>query len=451
MRLFSKIFLSFWLVMILVLVTNLTVTWIQALNFESGEQSEHVAVLAKQAIQHYQQDGVDGLKHWRRKLHRKTHLRIILLNNNKLDVTGRPLPPHVNALLHGRLEDFYRGRQTWRGNDRPKHLFFRKFDRPALWPVTTEQGQTYNFVVLNPHEISDHLYGYEMIFWRVIITGLVVALFALALSIYLVKPVRALQLASRKLAEGDLSSRAGKQVVTRRDEIGELGQDFDAMANKIQALLESQQRLLRDVSHELRSPLARLRMALEIARKRSGESNELDRMELEAERINDLIDDILQLVRLKTSLQQLICQNIDLATLLRQLADNANLGPPRVIVKTENNAQFSADPKLLNRALNSIIENALKYSEGNVELTGTAVNDEISIHIRDHGSGVDDSLLDKLFIPFFRADEARHYRTGGYGLGLAIAAQSVQAHNGNINAQNHPDGGLDVHIRLPIA
>lgn len=445
-RLFWKIFFSFWLVMILIIVTNLLVTWVQAERFSAGEHSEHVAELAEEAVEAFEKGGITEYQGWRHRLYRKTEMKVMLLDHSYREVTGKPVHPELIALLQGRFRDYRRDHD----DDHRSRPLFKRHERPVTWQLANSTGERFTFVLLNPRQLSDHLYAKTTVLWRIGISSLIVTIIALLLSLYLVKPIRQLQATSRKLAEGNLASRVPKRLGQRKDELGELGRDFDTMAEKIEALIVGQQHMLRDVSHELRTPLARLRIALELARKRSGESPELDRMELEAERINALIDDILQLVRLNTAQQELHTERLPLCELLRDLAEDANLREERVSVRCEDGDTLKADRKLICRAIDNVIQNALKYSEGKITLSADREAEHHLIRIRDHGPGVKEEQLESLFSPFYRTDEARSRTTGGYGLGLAIAAQAVQAHQGQISARNHPEGGLEISIRLPL-
>ena len=457
-RLYWKIFFAFWLVMILVIVTNLAVTWMQVRHFQDSEQqSEHISELAQIAADIYEKSGRKALILWKNKLFHRTDLRVLLLDEHNRQVNGRPLPPYFKDLLEGRPRGGRDDRQRFRNSYDKKDLegqltrkqFFDKRFRPIIWPTISTNGNRYHFVVLNPHELSDHLYSSSTLLWRIGISVLIVVLVALLLSHYLVKPIRLLQHASRKLADGDLNNRVSESMGKRRDELGQLGLDFDTMAHQIQGLLEGQQQMLRDISHELRTPLARLRIALELARKRSGESNELDRMELEAEQINELIDEILCLVRLNSGQNDYLPSKLELVSLLRPLVDDANFEQQRVILEAPEATIIQGDDKLLYRAIENIVRNALKYSEGKVQVKLEPHADRVNISITDNGPGVDESCLERLFEPFFRADQARERESGGYGLGLAIAAKAIKLHQGTITARNRESSGLEVIISLP--
>ncbi|MCW8887100.1 MAG: ATP-binding protein [Motiliproteus sp.] len=459
-RLYWKIFFAFWLVMILIISTNLAVTWFQYQHFKDSEQEqEHISELAFQAANLFEQKGSPGLVKWQDKLKRRTELKVALLDENNIPVTRQLLPPRFKKLFDRRQRPKYRDHdheddndEYWESKKRDgRHGFFRdRKERPLIWPINSASGNRYHFVIFNPHELVDHLYSGSTILWRIGISIAIVALFAMLLSHYLVRPVRLLQRASRKLADGDLDSRVSAAIGSRRDELGELGQDFDTMAHRIQQLIEGQQQMLRDVSHDLRTPLARLRIALELARKRHGEATELDRMELEAERINQMIDEILNLVRLDLRPDGLHRQLTDLIALLQPLVEDANFEQTRVTLNGPTQLSCSIDAKLIYRAVENIVSNALKYSDGEIQLLLQQHPQQLELKVLDQGPGVAEEKLDRLFEPFYRVDEARQRESGGYGLGLAIAAKVIGLHGGQISARNRASGGLEVNIQLPL-
>ena len=290
------------------------------------------------------------------------------------------------------------------------------------------------------------------------------ALVCLALAWYLSSPTRHLRDATRRLAAGDLSTRVAKDMGTRRDEIADLGRDFDVMAERLQELIAAQQQLLNDVSHELRSPLARLRVALELARQRQGRelTATFDRIETEAERLDQLVGEVLTLARLQTRRVGFRSDPIDLTDLIGTVADAAGFEADvegksvRVGLSETGNKHFTVrgDGELLRRALENVVRNAVRHTA-----LGTAVvielrrdgEHKIAVDVCDCGPGVGSDFLPKLFEPFARPDASRGRSSGGYGLGLAIARRAVHAHGGTIAACNRQPNGLCVTIELPLA
>jgi two-component system sensor histidine kinase CpxA len=251
----------------------------------------------------------------------------------------------------------------------------------------------------------------------------------------------------------------GAPLDQRKDEFGQLALDMDEMAGRLQVSQKANQRLLRDVSHELRSPLARLRVALEIARNKDQNQvpEELNRIELESERLEKLVDEVLGLLRETSAPLELKKQRFDLAELLQDLVETVNyeIGEGREQIGLELHAPLilDADRELLWRVIENLLRNALIHSgdAGGINITAGPVTDnDIQINVRDSGPGIAENHIERIFEPFYRIDEARNRASGGHGLGLAIAASAVRRHGGRISASNRQDGGLDVKVVLPV-
>ena len=259
------------------------------------------------------------------------------------------------------------------------------------------------------------------------------------------------QLASRRLADGDL----GTRIVVRDqggDETDELARDFNSMAAQIEQQIQSQKRLLSDVSHELRSPLARLRIALALAeRDAENRDKHLGRIDNEAERLEELIAQLLHSQTANTNLDV----HIDLATLLKELCADASFegesAGKQVEFSTDlEEAVVATHSDLLKKTFENILRNALKYTRDNSTVTARLIRsrDEYVVRIEDHGPGVAESELEKLFDEFYREDTARPRETGGYGLGLSIAKRAITSHKGKISAENTANG-LEITVRIP--
>jgi len=294
---------------------------------------------------------------------------------------------------------------------------------------------------------------------RLGVAAIISALFSWLLARYLAAPLGQLSRASRQLATGDLSVRVGAPLGQRRDEFGQLAQDMDEMASRLQMLQQANQRLLRDVSHELRSPLARLGVALEIARnKKPGVvADELDRIELESGRLERLVDEVLGLLRESSGAQDLKLSDFDLAELLGDLVDTVNYevsderGP--IALQTRPPLKLEADRELLWRVFENILRNALIHSRdaGGIEIHANPVDGgQVQVRVLDKGPGIDEALIGRIFEPFFRVEEARDRDSGGHGLGLAIAASAIRRHGGRISAINRKEGGLEVRVVIPV-
>lgn len=296
---------------------------------------------------------------------------------------------------------------------------------------------------------------------RLLVAAVISALVSFLLARYLAAPLGQLSRASRRLATGDLSARVGEPLDRNRDEFGQLARDMDEMAARLQVAQEANRRLLRDVSHELRSPLARLRVALEIARNKDQSQvvEELNRIELESERLEALVDEVLGILHESSGSQQLNITRFDLAELLQDLVETVNYeitdkGKP-IELKTPLPLPLEADRDLLWRVFENLLRNALMHGGDSVAVdVSTEPSDrEIIIRVTDTGPGIAEQHLARIFEPFYRVDEARA-RTGGghytgHGLGLAIAASAVRRHGGRISAHNRQGGGLEVRVVLP--
>jgi two-component system sensor histidine kinase CpxA len=280
---------------------------------------------------------------------------------------------------------------------------------------------------------------------------------------YLAAPVDRLRLAIRQMAGGDLNVRVLPALRGRQDDLGLLAADLDTMAERLRLQLEAKQQLLRDVSHELRSPLARLQLALSLARREDGAvERHLARIECEAQRLEALIARTLKLVSLERPVHALEQVSVDVGELLRTIvadvAIEADAQGCLVQVQAQGPLLVSGDPELLRSAFENVIRNAVRYSPVGawVGITAHRLAGEehpgglLEVVIRDQGPGVPEKELGLIFEPFYRVDAARgHGSTGGEGLGLAIAAGAVALHGGGIDARNLAAGGLLMTIRLP--
>lgn len=295
----------------------------------------------------------------------------------------------------------------------------------------------------------------QNVLFAIVVSGIV----CFGLAKYLAAPLREVRDVSYRLAAGDLQARAGPTVGNRRDEIGDLVRDFDTMASRIEALVHSQQQLLSDISHELRSPLARLNVALELARRKAGPAAEADlrRLETEATRMNDLIGRVLSLARAESPDSAHPFEVVELVDVVQVVADDAayEAGQQGKTVRFEavGNPLVVGSAELLASAVDNVVRNAVRYTpEGTaVEIRLSALQHEVVTSVRDHGPGVPAAELERIFTPFHRVDAGRHRDAGGYGLGLAIARRAVALHKGTIAASPAEGGGLEVTIRLPRA
>lgn len=290
-----------------------------------------------------------------------------------------------------------------------------------------------------------------------IFAGSVVSLlFAALLAWYFARPIRSLRTAFDDVANGKLDTRIGTAMNTRRDELADLGGNFDRMAERLQNLIEGQRRLLHDVSHELRSPLARLQAAADLMRQQPERAPEfVARIERDTARMDRLVGELLTLARLDAGIGDTPRETIDLVALIEEIAEDARLEAEsrdcRIELAPGAPATVSGNPDLLRRALENVLRNALRHSPlgGCVAISITTDAGQVSIAIADSGNGVADSDLDAIFEPFYRAGNADTF--AGYGLGLAITRRVMLVHGGSVQAKNRPGGGLIVTLNLPAA
>lgn len=287
--------------------------------------------------------------------------------------------------------------------------------------------------------------------------GLLASLaFSAALAWYVAKPIRNLRGAFRAVTEGRLDTRVQSSMGGRSDELADLGRDFDRMAQQLQTHIAAQQRLLHDVSHELRSPLARLHAAIGLARQNPAKLDQtLERIERESIRLDQLVGEVLTLSRLEAGTPGAPTEAIDLMEMVASIADDAGFEAAangRGVHFTGNGEVIaSVRGELLYRAVENVIRNAAKYtapgSTVEVRASKNATTGGFEVVVSDRGSGVPESDLEAIFEPFYRADT----NTTGYGLGLAIARRAVASHGGQVRAHNRPEGGLEVTITLPLS
>ena len=444
--LFLKIFLSYWVALALffVLAIIVTITLRQRGEFAAWEARQN-AVLSE-AVQTYEQAGQPELRRYLDDLHDSQHVRAFLFDDHGQELSSRPVPHWAESVARGAMP--------------PPHDLWQRFAPSPFRRITlaASSGRHYTAVVmLPPGPIGPGGIPGMGVFIGIVSSGLVCYLLAR----YLTSPIVRLRAATQKLAAGDLSARAGKPGSRGGDEIAELVRDFDVMAERLETSVKAQARLLTDISHELRSPLARLNVALALARQRTGPGAEsaLDRIDLEANRLNDLIGELLTIARLEAGddsrqklpihmaeMLQEICSDADFEAQSRNCSVNGVIGCDPVVI---------GSPTLLHSAIENVVRNGTRYTrEGTavevcLERADTTIQHEAIIRVADSGPGVPEESLGKIFRPFYRIDDARGRQTGGVGLGLAITDRVVRLHGGTVHAENRSEGGLVVEIRLP--
>lgn len=449
--LFFKIFVSFWLSLILFASLTLWSTSHYLDNVRSRTNSvqprQHVMNHIDRAQTVASQQGLDGLRKWLRLLDKQEAIPYLLIDEKGNDLINRQVPLRIQRRILRHERRLYK--------EEHEHNYSRPHQRPIIL-----NGQRYRLVA----DFQSITLGRVLHRPRVIAVPLFIAMFisglvCFMLARYLTFPISMLRKATNKLAAGDLSQRVSPSLGSRNDEIVELANDFDHMAEQIQNLVTSHKQLLRDASHELRSPLARLQVALGLARQRSLQSDveEFDRIEREAERLNELIGQLLSLARLETDSMSLQNEAFDLTNLLENIVHDAayEAKASHRDVKILHSVPVSiyGNAVLLHSALENVIRNAIRYTDENtcVELSMSTDNtDHVILNIRDYGPGIPYDMLTRIFEPFVRVGEARDRTSGGYGLGLAIANKAISLHSGSITAHPETGKGITMVIKLPI-
>lgn len=412
-----------------------------ALTFRASEsrQSPFIMLLKVQvedAKRAYETGGRQGLATLLARFQNVTQAEIVVTDANGTDlVTGRQRPELKRSML-----DRHRP---------PAFPYSFWFERPSIIarPDSTHKYWLF-FIEQQTRRNSLFWFLQPQHFW---IMALVVLL-CYAFAFHLTSPVRALQRAVDCFGRGDLTARAETR---RRDELGQLARTFNLMADRIQLLLSAERRLLQDVSHELRSPLARLGVAIELARSGEHRDETLDRIQKEADRLNSLVGELLEVTRAEGDPSQQKMEPVRMDELLADLVYDTSI---EAEAKESELKLIAADPvsvlgdeELLRRAIENVVRNAIRYAPPNtaveIALAGTAASAEICV--RDYGPGVPEESLARIFDPFYRVDSDRNRTSGGVGLGLAIARRAIELHKGKLKARNaHP--GLLVSIELPV-
>ena len=446
--LFLRIFISFWLATLLVLATTGSVAWYRFQRDQAAWPNNRQ--LASEASNRLLVGGMEDLYRWIEETEdRYPGRHFYVVGSSGQDILQRPLPPTYRSYAN-RLRDagFFGREPPPNGRDDPL----------LLTPLFTDRDGSVYTLMIGATGVLSPLLSTDV---RVVVLAFALVISGLMcwwLARYISKPLERLQSSARSLAAGNLEARVGQEFSSRRDELGVLARDFDTMAEDIRTLIASKEDLLRAMSHELRSPLARLRVALGLARRPQADIvKQLDRIELEAERLDTLIGQMLQLSALRAAKPILPSDPIDLTSLLSEVVEDARLeasaADKQVDWKPGENLWLNGDHDLIRSAIENVLRNAVRFTEPGSAVAVSLQNErgDALIAIEDRGPGVPEAELTQIFEPFYRVAEARDRDSGGTGLGLAITARVVGLYNGQVRAQNASTGGLRVEIRLPLS
>lgn len=435
--LFTKILLWFMLTVVATTTATFYVSSIFGGNRGPGAGAARFELREARAA--WEHDGKDGLDRFLARLKDATGADASLTDINGMDVRGNGRD--WSKAIHAAPNDF----------SLRSFLPFLPFVR-----IDTGRGFTthmlskdkkYYFVAVYP--VRDPNWSIQVpqqTWWMLAI----IAILCYALARQLTSPLRRMQKTIERFGRGDFSARVNSR---RADELGQLGRTVDQMAERIEGLVKSQRRLLQDISHELRSPLARLGVAVELARGGGDPETAFNRIEREADRLNVLVGELIQVTRAEGDPAGLATESVRLDELVRVIVGDVHIEAERHHIGLDLDAceaEMEGNPELLRRAIENIVRNAIRYSPdgGNVQVSLKHVDSLYRICVRDYGQGVPEENLANIFDPFYRVEKDRGRTSGGVGLGLAIAKRAVELHHGAMRASNqHP--GLLVEIDLP--
>ncbi len=470
--LFVRIFVLFWIAMALIVGGSIAVTFtVAAHEYESRELQRRPAAIAIQASEVLGKGGVAALKKWlSANEHSIADRDLYIIGPDGQDILGRRLSDSAAR----RLEYFNRESMNEPDSEASSSLPPPPLPPPpprnfrpqrAAPQIVGPDGSTYT-VLLVPRRPS--IFGalsLPGISLMILCIALVVSAFASWwLAQHLSAPIRRIQEGARALASENLDARGGASLRVsagfedRKDELAVLARDFDAMADGLIANRAAVTRLLRDISHELRSPLARMRLAVGLARRPTADSGrQLDRLEREIERLDDLISQVLKLARLNGTDAPIEREPVDVDEMIEEIVHDANFegAAKGCTISVEGSAgqTVNGNRELLRSAIENVLRNAVRYSPPGapVEVAVERGDGGLAVSIRDRGPGVPAADLERIFEPFFRVAESRDRDSGGEGIGLAITSQVMRAHGGSATAGNRPAGGLEVRLGLPPA
>ncbi len=475
-RLFWKFFFAFWLTILLIALTAASVIWLQDRTSSPSEQQldRHATAFLSSATTIAKHGDLAALRQFLTDLNDLPFPVIYAIDSNNHELLDRNVDPDLLNFIHAQ--------------------YLQKGNQQAIQQITTKDGVSLLLFAVKPEmnvlntfttnhrppppdafrSAEDHRppspdngFGprpdhppppefISPLYWLLIaITASI--LFSGLLAWYFTRPIRDLHNAFSEVSRGNLATRLGPVTLNRKDEFAELGAQFDQMVTKLQNLIDAQQNLLNDVSHELRSPLARMQAAIGIAQQQPDKSEATyQRLEIEIQQISELIGELLVLSQVDTVENSNEKQVIDFIELMSEIVDDGIYeGTDKHIQidfkHDDSDIKLIAYTKLLRRAIENIIRNAIKFSPENSIITVNIEKQQhdLVITVSDQGHGVKQQNLSSIFEPFFHCD-SQNNGGSGLGLGLAIASRAIKKHNGSIHAQNNPNGGLVITIRLPL-
>lgn len=446
--LFLKILLWFWATLVLTAFSIIVTLILQP----GGVPSQWHEVLLETGqyagatvVQEYEHHGAQGASEYLVERARTTHLRACLFR------------PDGTSILGTGCEGFRPAAHSVAMGGKPEFNMERGLATVAV-PVRGAHNELYIYVTESPlgprAAVATNLGAVAV---RCLVGLLVPGLICYLLTRYLTAPILRLREATQQLATGNLSTRADARMSLRRDELGSLVGDFNAMAERLEGLVDGQRQLIYDISHELRTPLTRLNVALDIGRERKGDDPAFDQMQQDLERMNQMIERLLTLARLDAAAASVAFEPVDLTDLVADIVHSADFElqerRDKITLESKEVFRVRANTELLQSAIENVIRNAIRYnnSEEPVQVVLERMESFVRITVRDHGPGVPSESLQRIFEPFYRVAGDRDRQTGGTGLGLAITERAIRMHGGKVYAENATPHGLAVSIQLPLS
>jgi len=449
-RLFLKIFFWYWLTawgMIAIVLLGSRLTGMRQVS-APNMYSTVAPILAAEAAKAYESGGPEAFARFSQSKYHDHERQLLLLDGFYKDVLSRPLSDDglrvAHAAKNGQLVVFR------------AHI--------AAYKFVSSSGHPYIlmlYLTSDLRRIGEILWGEGLPFSISLI--ILVTLLCLGLAYHIASPIHSIQSTARRVAQGDLKARVPSSVSRRYDELAALAKDFDSMVIRLDSLIQTQKNLLNSVSHELRSPLARINLSLALLRNRfSADSDDLfQRLDRDVVRIDLLMGQLLTLSRLEARFSSAEREDVDLVQLVEEVAADGNfeaqaLGKSVSLQTTGSIILRNADPHALRSACENIIRNAVRFTRPGSDVQIVLKVDRRApeplafLSIRDHGPGVPEGSLQAIFQPFYRIN-GEGEATRGNGLGLAIASEAIHMHRGTIRAENLRPTGLEIIIQLPVA
>jgi signal transduction histidine kinase len=453
-RLFVKIFSWFWVTALVIIGIIFVGRRVMDLRpIESSSMYASVAsMLAAEAARAYESGGPAGFTRFASSLAGDHKSQLFLLDEFNKDVLSRAISRETLRLA------------SEAGKDQLVTKYIPLYERVAAYKFVSSSGRPYT-LVLYEHSAPLNLTGVLLSAGIPFLLGLlfVVTVLCFWLAYHIAAPIHNIQSAARRVAQGDLSARVPHAVSLRRDELAALAMDFDSMVERIETLIRTQRNLLTSVSHELRSPLARLNVSLALMRKHTPQEafDICERMERDIARIDALIEQLLTLSRLEAGLSLGERENVNFTLLVQEVVADGNfeaqsLGKSVSLESSSPVVLETADSLALRSACENIVRNAIHFTRPGTEVNvalgidNAASSRHVFLTVRDQGPGVPKDALQNIFSPFFRINGPGR-RKEGNGLGLAIALEAIRLHHGSITASNLNPEGLEISVRLPVS